>query len=104
MATFQLKQGANTFDFDSAGNVSSGGSPVGTWDTNAQNQIVLTDSSGNTSNFDVTWAFNGSNQLVVGQSGTDLLNFDTTAENRAFYATRNAVLQVFPDNGSLFFF
>jgi len=104
MATFQLKQEANTFDFDTTGNVTSGGSPVGTWDTNAQNQIVLTNSSGNTSNFDVTWAFNGSNQLVVGQNGTDLLNFDTTAENRSFYAARNAALQVFPDISSTFVF
>lgn len=104
MATFQLKQGATTFDFDSAGTASSGGAPVGTWNTNAQNQIVLTDNSGNATNFDVTWQFNASNQLVVGQSGADLLNFDTSAENRAFYATKNAALQVFPDISSTFFF
>lgn len=104
MATFQLKQGATTFDFDSAGTVSSNGVAAGTWNTNATNQIVLTDNNGNATNFDVTWAFNASNQLVVGQNGVDLLNFDTSADNRTFYDTKNAALQAFPDISSTFFF
>lgn len=104
MATFQLKQGATTFDFDTAGTVASNGAAAGTWTTNKTNQIVLTDNAGNATNFDVTWAFNASNQLVVGQNGNDLLNFDTSAENRAFYSTRDAVLEVLPDISSTFSF
>jgi hypothetical protein len=102
MATFQLKQGADTFDLDTAGSVQNGGAAFGTWSTNTTNQVVITPSAGAAIPIDVTWSFNNDNHLVL-KSGAQSFDFSSTSA-RPFFKTTNAVLQVFPDNTQAFNF
>src|SRR5262245_61470770 len=97
MATFSLTQGTDSFDFDVFGSVNEDGTNVGTWTTDASNNIVVTKSDGTTIPFTVDWAFNADNQLVLSAGGQPVFNFNTVAGNKPFYATQNAVIKVRPD-------
>lgn len=102
--TFQLKSGADTFDFDLAGGVAQSGAAAGTWTTNSTNQIVLTKTDGTTVAFDVGWGFNGDNHLILRAAGADLVDFSNADSNQPVYKTVNAVLIVSPDSGNAFNF
>ena len=102
--TFQLKSGADTFDFDLAGGVAKSGAAAGTWTTNSTNQVVLTKTDGTTVAFDVGWGFNGDNHLILRAAGADLVDFSSADSNQPLYRTVNAVLIVSPDSGNAFNF
>ena len=102
--SFQLKSGADTFDFDLAGGVAQSGAAAGTWTTNGSNQIVLTKTDASTVNFDVSWTFNGDNHLVLQSGGTNLVDFSSANSNQPIYKTTNAVLNVSPDSQNAFNF
>ncbi|HKP12827.1 MAG TPA: hypothetical protein VJZ91_11970 [Blastocatellia bacterium] len=104
MAGFSLKQNQDTYNFDLAGAVTLNGNAVGKWATNQTNQIVVTKDGGGTVAFDVGWAFNADNHLVLSSGGAALLDFNAVAGLQPFYATRDAVLVVRPDEGQLFSF
>jgi hypothetical protein len=104
MATFSLKQGADTFDFDVFGSVKKGATNVGTWATDASNNIVVKKPDGTTMSFTVDWSFNADNQLVLSAGGQPVFNFNKVAGNRPFYATQNAVIKVRPDKNHTFGF
>ena len=104
MATFTLNDGANAFDFDLAGNVTSGGAAAGSWTTNRSNKIVLTKADGTLTIFDVVWAFNNKNQLTVSSGGAAVFNFASVAGVRNSFATVDTVLQVKPDRTQSFLF
>src|SRR5215472_5735809 len=102
--TFQLKSGADTFDFDLAGGVAKSGAAAGTWTTNSTKQIVLTRTDGTTVAFDVGWGFNGDNHLILQSAGANLLDFSSANSNQPIYKTVNAALIVVPDSGNAFNF
>lgn len=100
--TFQLKSGADTFDFDLSGGVTKGGAAAGKWTTNQTNQIVLTQTDGSVVNFTVVWAFDGDNHLVLQSGGAAV--FDFSSNGLQIYKTVGAVLNVQPDSGKAFNF
>lgn len=104
MATFSLKQGTDTFDFDILGSVKKGGTDVGTWTTDANNNIVVTKADGTAMSFTVDWSFNADNQLCITAGGQQVFNFNKVAGNKPFYATRNAIIKVRPDKNHSFGF
>src|SRR5262245_27997010 len=104
MATFSLTKGNDTFDLDTAGTVSKGGTAFGKWSTNATNQVVVTKSDGTTIPLDVDWTFNHDNHLVLQANGADVFDFSGVGSPRPFYKTENAILQVFPDQNKAFSF
>jgi hypothetical protein len=104
MATFRLTSGATSFDFDTAGQVTTAGAAAGSWTTNRSNQIVLTQADHTTVPFDVDWAFNANNQLTIGSGGAEIFNFGSVAGMRNNYRTVDAVLQVQPDQTKTFVF
>ena len=67
MAAFSLTKGGKTFDFEPNGEVKRSGNLIGTWSTtnDDSNQLVVTESSGALTNFNVAWRFNPQNQLEV---------------------------------------
>jgi hypothetical protein len=87
MATFQLKKGTDTFDFDTAGAVSKAGVALGTWSTNDTNQVVISKADG-TIPIDVTWRFNADNHLVLQANGADVFDFSASASLQPFLRPR----------------
>jgi hypothetical protein len=65
---FQLKSGADTFDFDITGEVSKNGARVGLWTVTPDNTIMLNQDAGGTVPFDVSWQVNPLNQLELSQA------------------------------------
>ncbi len=104
MANFTLTSGANTFDFDPAGGVSSGGAAAVSWTTNEKNQIVVTKADGTLLPFDVDWMFNDKNQLTIQTGGAEVFNFATAPGLRNLFTTVSCVMQVRPDRLSSFVF
>jgi len=104
MATFQLKQNADTFDFDIGGSVQQGGAAFGTWSTDAANKIVITKPDGTTVSLDAGWKFNADNHLVLQSGGADAFDFCAQDGVVPFFKTVDAVLQVFPDQKNAFTF
>lgn len=96
MNTFQLTSGSTAYEFDLTGNVSANGERVGSWTTNASNQIVATLTAGPTIPFHVTWLFNDQNQLTIELQSATIFNF-ATAGLRNSFTTRNTTLIVTPD-------
>jgi len=104
MATFSLTQDGDSFEFDVFGSVTKDTMNVGTWTTDAANNIVVKQTDGTTMSFTVDWAFNADNQLVLSAGGQPVFNFNQVAGNRPFYATQNAVIKVRPDKNHTFSF
>src|ERR1700721_793226 len=98
MSSFQLTKGAGIYEFDLAGGVSSGGSTVGSWTTNATNQIVTGSLA-----FDVAWLFNEKNQLTIQADNAEIFNFAAAGLYNSF-ATRDTALIVKPDRTAAFSF
>ena len=92
MNLFQL----GTYELDTSGGVSTGGSVVGSWTTNAANQIVATLTDASTAPFDVSWLFNDKNQLTIQLLNTEIFNFSTNGLYNSF-TTRDTALLVKPD-------
>lgn len=103
MAGLDLKKGNQLFTAEPSGTVTQNGAAVGTWTTNAKNQIVLTKNDKSQVSFDVVWQFNADNHLVA-SSGAGEFDFNTVADNRVFYQLRDDVLQVQPLQGGTFLF
>jgi hypothetical protein len=103
MATFVLTNGTNTYEFDTAGSVSAGGNAVGSWTTNATNQIVVTLANANTVTFNVSWAFNNKNQLTIQSQHAEVFNFSAAGLHNSF-TTRDTTLLVKPDRLGAFTF
>src|SRR5208337_1379971 len=103
MSHFQITNGTDTYEFDMAGGVSSGGSALGSWTTNATNQIAVTLADASTVAFDVTWAFNAKNQLTIQSQNAEVFNF-ATAGLRNTFTTRDGTLLVQPDRLGTFTF
>ncbi len=97
MSYFQLIDDAVVYEFDTAGGVSSAGTSVGSWTTNAANQIVT-----GSLVFDVSWVFNGKNQLTIQSNGAEIFNFATALHNS--FTTRDTALIVKPDRAAPFTF
>jgi hypothetical protein len=91
MSSFQLTNDATTYEFDTSGGVSIGGSAAGSWTTNATNQIVT-----GSITFDVSWVFNDKNQLTIQSQSTEIFNFSAVGLRNSF-TTRDTALIVKPD-------
>lgn len=106
MAVFTLTKDGNAFDFDTNGEVSRSGAKIGKWTTSNSddNQLVVTEDSGATTNFKPTWKFNPNNQLEIYDGNNLLLNFHSQANVLPFYKTDTAVLLVKPDKNKNFGF
>src|ERR1700678_1383734 len=98
MSSFQLINGASTYDFDTSGEVSIGGSAAGSWTTNASNQIVA-----GSIGFDVSWVFNNKNQLTIQSNNAEVFNFSAAGLYNSF-TTRDTALVVQPDRTAAFSF
>jgi hypothetical protein len=98
MSSFQLANGAGIYEFDVAGGVSIGGSAVGSWTTNAANQIVAGAMA-----FNVSWAFNDKNQLTIQSNNAEIFNFSAAGLYNSF-TTRDTALIVKPDRSAAFSF
>src|SRR5215813_929950 len=98
MATFDLKDDADTYRFDTSGNaaVSKNGVAFGTWTTGAQNALVAQSAADATTkvSFPVTWVFTD-NELCLKSGATLLCNFH--ADRRPRYDLVNSLLKVKPD-------
>lgn len=103
MATFQLKQGADTFDCDPFGVVTKGGTPAGSWTTGKDNKINIKRTDGSTTSFDVIWKFDSNNHLCLFSGATQIFDFYKVG-NRPQCGTFNAVLVVKPDRNNPFTF
>jgi len=105
MASFKLNKGANTFELDVLGPVKNqAGQTIGKWGTDENNKIVVKKDAGGAVLFDdVSWKFNTNNQLCLNVGEREVFNFHK-AGNRPFYATRDAVLIVRPDQNNIFNF
>ncbi len=112
------KDDGKTWKFDIKGNVSEGDDPVGVWNTDENNNLVVYQTTANMTlpidfralgapiaTLPVKWQFNTKNQLCIKNAGdgTQLLNLHKTGVT-PFYATRDAVLQVRPHMGFIFGF
>lgn len=105
MASFTISSAGTDQVLNADGQVTnSTGDSVGTWTTNAQNQLVIqptTEADGTVppaETIDVKWKFNENNQLcVLDQSDVELFNFNTT-DNIPDYELREARLRVQPDD------
>ena len=98
MSYFQLTSGASTYVFDAGGGVSVGGISVGSWTTNATNQIVTGSLA-----FDLAWVFNAKNQLTIQSNGAEIFNFSAAGLYNSF-TTRDTVLVFKPDRAAAFSF
>jgi hypothetical protein len=98
MSSFQLINGAGTYEFDTSGGVSIGGSAAGSWTTNASNQIVTGSIA-----FDVSWVFNNKNQLTIQSNNAEVFNFSAAGLYNSF-TTRDTALVVQPDRAAAFSF
>ncbi|MEP7305509.1 MAG: hypothetical protein ABJA98_08340 [Acidobacteriota bacterium] len=98
MATFQLKDGADTYRFDTSGNgaVAKNGAAFGTWTTDTRNTLTAQSADGTRSvAFDVSWVFSDRNELCIKSGATLLCNFHD--DRRPRYDVVNAVLKVKPE-------
>jgi len=104
MSYFQLTNTTGTYEFDVAGGVSMrgvvsmGAAAVGSWTTNATNQIVTGSLA-----FDVSWVFNDKNQLTIQSNGAEIFNFSAAGLYNSF-TTRDTALIVKPDRTAAFSF
>jgi hypothetical protein len=98
MSQFRLANSAGTYEFDTSGGVSIAGAIVGSWTTNAQNQIVT-----GALIFNVAWVFNNKNQLTIQSNGAQIFNFSAGGVYNSF-TTRDAALIVKPDRAAAFSF
>src|ERR1700734_505076 len=98
MSYFQLANSTGNYQFDVAGGVSMGGAAVGSWTTNATNQIVTGSLA-----FDVSWVFNAKNQLTIQFNGVEIFNFSAAGLYNSF-TTRDTALVVKPDRAAAFSF
>lgn len=103
MNTFQLTSGSTAYQFDIAGGVSANGTHLGSWTTNASNQVVATLTTGATEVFDVGWSFNDQNQLTIQSQNATIFNFSSAGLRNSF-TTRNTALIVKPDWSGTFSF
>jgi len=103
MSSFQLTNNGVTYSFDTAGSVSLGGQPVGSWTTNAANQIVVALTRGGSQAFSVVWSFNSKNQLTIGSEHGETFNFASGGLYNS-YSTRDTALVVKPDRAGNFTF
>lgn len=103
MATFQLKQGADTFDCDPFGVVTKGGAAAGSWTTGKDNKINIKRTDGSQTSFDVAWKFDGNNHLCLSSGANQIFDFYKVG-NRPQCGTLNAVLVVKPDRNNPFTF
>ncbi|MCI0338017.1 MAG: hypothetical protein L0226_10590 [Acidobacteria bacterium] len=105
MASFKLTKGTETFDLDVFGPVKNqAGQLIGKWETDKNSKIVVKKDAGGTVLFDdIVWKFNTNNQLCLNVGEREVINFHKTG-NRPFYATRDAVLIVRPDQNNIFNF
>jgi hypothetical protein len=102
--TFQLQNGAGTFNCDIAGGATSGGNPAGTWTTDKTNQIVLTGTDGTMVTFPIFWQFNSQNQLrILDAAANELANFHA-GDAVPLYSNNKDVLVVQPDDQNAFTF
>src|SRR5579862_3018839 len=99
MNFFQL----GTYELDTSGGASTGGNVVGSWTSNATNQIVITLSDASSVAFDVAWLFNDKNQLTIQLQNTEIFNFSAAGIPNSF-TTRDTALVVKPDRGGAFTF
>ncbi|SRR6266404_324487 len=104
MATFQLKQGADTFDCDPFGVVTKGGAAAGSWTTSKDNKINIKRTDGSQMAFDVVWKFDISNNHLCLFSGANQIFDFYKAGNTPQCGTLNAVLLVKPDVNNPFTF
>lgn len=103
MATFQLKQGADTFDCDPFGVVTRGGAAAGSWTTGKDNKINIKRTDGSQTSIDVNWKFDGNNHLCLFSGETQIFDFYNAGNNPQCGAL-NAVLVVKPDRNKPFTF
>jgi hypothetical protein len=103
MSRFQLSNGVSTYVLDTAGGVSVAGSAVGSWTTNAANQIVVALADASSVTFDVAWVFNDKNQLTIQSQNTEVFSFSTGGLYNSF-TTRDTALLVKPDRLATFTF
>lgn len=96
MNTFELKNGSTNYEFSITGAVSAAGAAVGSWTTNATNQIVATLTGAAAVTFSVSWVFNDQNQLTLQWESTETFNFSTAGLRNSF-TTLNSLLIVKPD-------
>lgn len=101
---FQLKSGADTFDFDITGEVSKDGARVGLWTVTPDNRITLNQDAGGAVPFDVSWRMNDRNQLELSQANAVVFNFHASAAVRPMFSIDKAVFVVKPDRNQTFSF
>lgn len=105
--TFKLTDPAgNSYDFDMFGKVSQAGATVGTWTTNADNNLAITlDAAGAApvAPFPVEWNFT-QNELCVFSAGQLLYNFNSVPGIDPDYTTINARILVEPTGDPSFQF
>lgn len=102
--TFQLTNASETLDFDTAGGVSSGGSPVGTWTTSRTNEVAVTKADGSAASFPAAWQFNARNQLcLLDGAGAEIVNLHA-GDAVPRYSNNLDVLVVQPDDRNPFTF
>jgi hypothetical protein len=106
MAAFSLTKGGKTFDFEPNGEVKRSGNLIGTWSTtnDDSNQLVVTESSGALTNFNVAWRFNPNNQLEVLNGTTVLFNFHSQTGILPGYRLDDVTLRTKPDRTQSFSF
>ena len=103
MSYFQITNGTSTYEFDMSGGVSIGGKSIGSWTTNATNQIIATLTGASTVAFDVSWLFNDKNQLTIQSQNIESFNFAAIGLHNSF-TTRDTALIVKPDLQAAFTF
>ena len=104
MAKFNIVSNNKTYTINTDGTVSTVEGKFGTWNTNADNQLVIKKDGANSSiKVDVDWKFNGSNQLVLQQGGQDLYNFHSGGARPRMRLSEN-VLQIRPSSDFSFEF
>jgi hypothetical protein len=105
MASFTLKKDTNSFDCDTLGNVKKGGSDFGSWITSNDNKIIIKGKDGSETPIDVVWKFNNFNELCMRDASDKLIvNFHGDSAVVPFYATKTAVLEMFPNQDEEFSF
>jgi hypothetical protein len=100
MATaFSLKdQAGNSYDFDLLGSVLQGGNAIGTWTTDANNNLAMTLNAAGApapAPFPVEWDFT-QNELRLYSGGKLLFNFNGTKGVVPDYTSINAIIYVEP--------
>ncbi|MBN1567275.1 MAG: hypothetical protein JXA73_05485 [Acidobacteria bacterium] len=93
MATFELRQDSDKFQFDTlTGAVTKNGAAFGKWTTDNQNRLIAQPKEGKDVLFTMVWKFNDENELCLLNGGNQLVNFHDDA--RPSYSVDKAVLNV----------